>query len=172
MTGIQLLRGAAAGAAGWWVMDHVLRFLYNHEDSEVRRREDRARGGVPALEVLAEKGAGLIGSRLSDEERQRWGTILQWTTGIGAGMLYTALRSRIPAVRAGHGLAYGAAFSLVVDEGLTPLFGLSPGPDAFPWQTHARGFVGHLVFGMVAETALEWIDRVEPRVGGPSDKLP
>lgn len=154
----EAVKGAVAGAAGWWAMDHVLQFLYNHEDGEVRRREDRARGGVPALEVMAGKGAHLVGSTLSEDERQRAGTTLQWVMGIGPGMLYGALRDRIPAVRAGHGLAYGAAISLVVDEGLTPLLGLSPGPGAFPWQTHARGFIGHLVFGMVVETALEWLE--------------
>lgn len=137
-------------------MDHTLRFLYNHESAEVRRRESEARGGIPALEVMAEELAGLTGSTLSEQERQRAGTALQWIMGIGAGMLYGVLRDRIPSVRAGHGLVYGAAFSLVVDEGLTPLLGFTPGPGAFPWQTHARGFVGHLVFGVVAETALQW----------------
>lgn len=139
-------------------MDYVLRFLYNQEDPEVRRRESEARDSIPALEVLAAKSVRWIGTSLSDEERQRWGTILQWTMGIGGGMLYAALRSRIPAVRAGHGLAYGAAFSLVVDEGLTPLLGFAPGPTAFPWQTHARGLIGHLVFGVTAEIALEFLD--------------
>jgi len=153
-----LLRGAAAGAIGWWVMDHVLRFLYNHEDSEVRRQEDMARGGIPALEVMAESLTELAGVSLSEEEQQRAGTALQWTMGIGAGILYGVLRRRIPAARAGHGRAYGAAFSLVVDEGLTPMLGFVPGPGAFPWQTHARGFIGHLVFGAVAEITLQWLD--------------
>ena len=74
---------------------------------------------------------------------------------IGGGVLYSVLR--VPAVRAGRGLAYGTAFWLVVDEGLTPLLGFAPGPLAFPWQTHARGLLGHLVFGAAADTALEWV---------------
>ena len=159
MSGRPLLRGALAGALGWWAMDHTLRFFYDHESAAVHRRENQARGGVPALEVMAEKLAGLAGSTLSDEERQRAGTALQWTTGVCAGMLYGVLRRRIPAARTGHGLAYGAAFSLVVDEGLTPMLGFAPDPGAFPWQTHARGFIGHLVFGVAAETSLQWLDR-------------
>ncbi|CAN5716606.1 hypothetical protein BH23GEM5_BH23GEM5_23920 [soil metagenome] len=79
--------------------------------------------------------------------------------GIGAGVLYSVLRRRIPAARAGHGLAYGAAFSLVMDEGLTPMLGFVPGPGALPWQTHARGFIGHLVFGVVSEATMQWLDR-------------
>ncbi len=73
-------------------------------------------------------------------------------------MLYGVLRNHIPAARAGHGLVYGVAFSLAVDEGLTPLLGFAPGPGAFPWQTHARDFLGHLVFGAVAEITLQWLD--------------
>ena len=156
-----LLKGAIAGAAGWWAMDQVLRYFYNHEGAEVRRRESRARGGIPALEVLADRIAELIGTTLSDEERQRGGTILQWATGIGTGMVYAGIRSRLPGSGLPRGLAYGAGFSLVVDEGIVPLLGLSPGPSAFPWQTHARGLVGHLVFGAVAEVTLQWLDQVD-----------
>ena len=152
-----LARGAVAGAVGWWVMDQVLRFLYDSEDPAVRRREDHARGGVPALEVMAERAAASAGFRLSEHDRQAAGTALQWTVGIGAGMLYGVLRPRFPAIRASRGLAFGAAFSLVVDEGLIPLLDFAPGPAAFPWQTHARGFIGHLVFGAVADATLEWL---------------
>jgi uncharacterized membrane protein YagU involved in acid resistance len=168
-----LARGAAAGAAGWWAMDQVLRSLYNHEDPRVRQRESEARNGVPALEVLAEKLAGLAGVVISDKQRQTGGTVLQWAIGIGAGMLYGALRRRLPRLAAGRGLVYGAAFSLVVDEGAVPLLGLSPGPRAFPWQTHARGFLGHLVFGAVAETVCDVLDGVRrhPRLQGPDEHV-
>ncbi|MBA3346113.1 MAG: DUF1440 domain-containing protein [Gemmatimonadales bacterium] len=149
-----MARGAVAGVAAWWAMDQTLRILYDHEHPSARRAEDRARAGVPALEVVAERAAALAGVTLSDERRQAAGTAMQWVVGIGAGMLYGVLRSRFPAVRAGRGLAYGAAFSLGFDEGAVPLLGFAPGPAAFPWQTHARGFVGHLVFGAVAEATL------------------
>lgn len=152
------LRGGIAGAAGWWAMDQALRRMYDHEERSVRAAEDRARGGVPALEVMAREGARLAGAELAPRERQRAGTALQWAVGIGAGALYGVLRTRVGAARAGRGLAYGAAFSLVVDEGLIPLLGFAPGPAAFPWQTHARGFIGHLVFGAVTEAACEVLD--------------
>lgn len=160
MVGRELVRGAVAGAAGWWAMDQILQFLYDHEGPHVREREDRARGGIPALEVMADELAGLTGSTLSKGERQTAGTVLQWATGIGAGVLYGALRRRVPGVTAGRGIAYGAAFSLVMDEGLIPLLGFSPGPGAFPWQTHARGFIGHLVYGAVAEAVLSRLDGI------------
>jgi hypothetical protein len=161
-------RGALAGAVGWWAMDRVLRFCYDHQDPAARRAEDAARGGVPALEVAAERGAARADVSLSPRQRQAGGVALQWTFGVGAGVLYAALRRRFPAVGAGRGLAYGAAFSLVVDEGATPLLGFAPGPRAFPWQTHARGLLGHLVFGAVADAALRTLDPAAPalRNGG------
>ena len=157
----RLARGALVGAVAWWAMDQTLQFLYDREDPRVRKQESQARNGIPALEVLADRMAGLIGITLSNEERQRGGTILQWATGIGTGMLYAGIRSRLPGSGIPRGLAYGAGFSLVVDEGIVPLLGLSPGPSALPWQTHARGFTGHLVFGAVAEVTLQWLDQVD-----------
>lgn len=155
-----LVKGAVAGAVAWWAMDRVLMFLRARENSAARREEDRARNGIPALEVMGDRVAELAGVSLSDEERQRAGTALQWMVGVGTGALYGVLRPRYPSVRAARGLAYGAAFSLVVDESLVPLLGLAPGPAAFPWATHARGFLGHLAFGAVAEAALAQLDRI------------
>ncbi len=156
-----MVRGAAAGAVGWWVMDQVLRYLYNHENPRVRERESEARDRTPALEVIAAEVAEFVGIDLADEQRQTGGTILQWTTGIGAGMFYGALRVRLPSVRAGRGLGYGAAFSLIFDEGIIPLLGFAPGPRAFPWQTHARGFLGHLAYGAALEAVMQQLDPIE-----------
>lgn len=155
---VDAVRGGIAGAAGWWVMDRALQRMYDRESRSVRAREDRARGGVPALEAIAQAGAERVGAELAPRQRQKGGTALQWLVGVGAGMLYGVLRPRVAAARAGRGLAYGAAFSLVVDEGVVPLLGFAPGPRAFPWQTHARGFVGHLVFGLVADVTLDLLD--------------
>ena len=47
-----------------------------------------------------------------------------------------------------------------IDELLNPVLGLTPGPLAFPWQTHARGLGGHLAFGVATELVLEGLDRV------------
>lgn len=155
---MDLAKGAVAGAVAWWAMDQTLRLLYDHEGPAVREQEDWARGGVPALERVAEGTAGLMAVRLPEKDRRAAGTALQWMVGIGAGALYGALRSRVPSARAGRGLAFGAVFSLALDEGLIPLLGFAPGPTAFPWQTHARGVAGHLVFGVVADATLELLD--------------
>jgi hypothetical protein len=53
-----------------------------------------------------------------------------------------------------HGLGFGMAFWLLMDEGAVYALGLTPGPGAFPWETHARGLAGHLTFGAVADVTL------------------
>lgn len=152
--------GAIAGAAAWWAMDQVLSYLYDHEGEEVQRIESEARRGVPALEVMAESIAALSGTSLSVEERMRAGTVLQWAIGISTGLLYGAVRDRMPGPGISRGLLYGAAVSLLFDEGAIPLLGFAPGPAALPWQTHARGFIGHLVYGAVAESVMVGFERI------------
>lgn len=140
-------------------MDLVLRAMYNHEAPGAKAREDRARDGVPALEVAAERLAEAAGVRLSKHERRAGGTALQWGVSIGAGALYAVLRPRLRNAGAGGGVAFGAALSLLVDEGLIPLLGLAPAPGAFPWQTHARGIIAHLIFGRVTDATLDLLER-------------
>lgn len=155
-----LVKGALAGAAATWVMGQATTYLYEHESEQARNAEDEARGGRTAYGVAAEKAAGAAGVELSDAQRQQAGMAIHWALGAGAGATYGLLRSRVPAAGAGAGLVFGAGFWLAMDEGANYALGLTPGPTAFPWQTHARGLAGHLVFGVTADTALRLLDRV------------
>lgn len=155
-----LARGALAGAVATWAMGQATSFLYEREAKEPKEQEEEARGGKAAYGVAAEKAAGAAGAELSDEQRKRAGSAIHWGLGIGAGAVYGALRERVPAAGAGAGLGFGAAFWLLVDEVGNTALGLTPGPSAFPWQTHARGLAGHLVFGLAADGALRALDAV------------
>lgn len=152
-----VIDGAIAGAIATWAMTKVTTVLYEKEDRTAREREDSARDGKTAYTVAAEKAAGIAGAELTDEQRQRYGTAIHWGLGIGAGALYGALRSRSEPASLAGGLLFGAAFWLLMDETVTPALGLTKGPGAFPWQTHARGLAGHLVFGTVADATLSAI---------------
>lgn len=151
---IVLLTGGAAGVVATWVMTRVTTVMYARENSAAREREDSARGGTTAYEAAADKGAGLFGRKLSETQRGRWGLVIHWSLGIGAGVLYAAIRTQLESPDIRHGLLYGLAFWAVMDEAVTPLLRLTPGPFAFPWQTHLRGLVGHLVFGAVVELTI------------------
>jgi hypothetical protein len=155
-----LVYGAVAGAIATWVMGKVTGYLYRHEDQLVRDREDNLREGETAYAVAAEKAANLAGASLSQEERERYGSLVHWGLGVGVGAVYGLMRDRLPQAGFARGLLFGTAFWLLVDEGANYALGLTPGPTRFPWQTHARGLAGHLVYGTVADTTLAALRRV------------
>lgn len=158
--GEDLVKGAIAGAVATWVMGKVTGYMYQREDPEAREVEDRVRGGKTAYGVAAEKAAALVHRDLGDEQGARAGEALHWTLGIGAGAVYAVLRRRVNLVGRAAGTGFGTAFWAVLDEGVIPALGLTPGPRAFPWQTHARGFLGHLTFGTVTDGTLRLLDAV------------
>jgi hypothetical protein len=153
-------RGALAGAFATWLMGKVTTPLYEREDPAARRREDEARGGKDAYVVAAEKAAGLADVELSARGAKSAGAGIHWGLGIAAGAAYAMMRGRVPGADLAAGLAFGAAFWLLVDEGANTLLGLTPPPRAFPLQAHARGLAGHLAFGVAADTALRAADLV------------
>jgi hypothetical protein len=156
----ELVKGGIAGAVATWVMGKTTTFIYKREGEDVHRREDDVTGGQNSLEMAATKLARLVGAELDDKQRRRLALAVHWALGIGTGAAYGVLRPRARWASEGQGLGFGTAFWLAVDEGLVPLLGLSRGPTAYPWQSHARGLAGHLTFGVVAETALDLLDRV------------
>jgi hypothetical protein len=157
--GADLIKGALAGAAATWVMGKATTWMYEWEGDEIRERESAARNGKSAYVVAAQKASDVGGIELS-EGQKRAGSAIHWALGIAAGAIYGVLRRRVPAAASGKGLPFGAGFFLVIDEFMNPAFGFSPSPSVFPWQTHARGLGGHLVFGLASEAVLEDLDRV------------
>lgn len=155
-----LIKGAIAGAVATWVMGKVTSAMYAREDRGARRREDAARGGKTAYGVAAAKAAHAAGAGITDGQREQLGSAVHWALGIGAGAAYAVLRRRFGGVGRAAGLGFGTAFWAAVDEGLVPALGLTKGPGAFPWQTHARGLAGHVSFGAVADGTLRLLDAV------------
>jgi hypothetical protein len=155
-----VIKGAIAGAVATWVMGKVTSAMYEREDRWVRRAEDDVRGGKTSYGVAAEKAARLAGASLDNTQRERLGLAIHWALGIGAGAVYAVLRRRFHALGRTAGVGFGTAFWALFDEGLVPTLGLTPGPRAFPWQTHARGFAGHLTFGTVTDGTLRLLDVV------------
>jgi uncharacterized membrane protein YagU involved in acid resistance len=155
-----LIKGGIAGAVATWVMGGVTTYMYKREGDAVHQREAQATGGETSLQVAARKLAALAGVELTERQQKKLGLAIHWVLGIGTGAAYGALRPRARWATEGQGLGFGTAFWLAVDEGLVPLLGLSRGPRAYPWQSHARGLAGHLTFGVVTETTLDLLDRV------------
>lgn len=158
--GSDLVKGAIAGAVATWVMGKVTSAMYDHEDPAARRREDRAHEGKTAYGAAAEKAAHLVGTDLDPQQRQQAGSAIHWALGMGAGAVYAVLRRRFEGVGRAAGLGFGTMFWAAVDEGVVPALGLTKGPRAFPWQTHARGLAGHLTFGTVTDGTLRVLDAI------------
>jgi Protein of unknown function (DUF1440) len=158
--GRDLIKGAIAGAVATWVMGKVTSGLYDREDRGARHREDSARQGRTAFGKAAEEAAKAVSLPLDDEERERYGGAIHWVLGIGSGAVYAVVRRRLSWIGRLSGVGFGTAFWAAVDEGLVPALGFTPGPGAFPWQTHARGLAGHLTFGTVTDGTLRLLDAV------------
>jgi hypothetical protein len=153
------LRGVAVGVCATQALDWVSIALYQAESAEARERENAARGHRHAYERATEVTARALGRPLSERQIRVWGWRFHKLFGSLGGVAYLALRRRFPRLRWGAGLAFGAAFLLVVDEIAVPLLRLTPGPLAFDWKVHARGTAAHLAYGVAAETTARLLDR-------------
>lgn len=180
---LDLALGAAAGAAGVWVMDRVGWRMYDREDPGALAQELQARRGgsdvgftdaeKAALDqqpqtgpvgkdtahVAVEKLASLSGIKVRTEQPNPAGIAVHYALGVLPGALHAVLRRKVPVVRAGGGALYGFGLFVVNDETVAPVLGLASGPRKYPWQAHARGLVAHVVLGVVTETALRLVDR-------------
>lgn len=154
--------GMIGGYVGTKVMEQVSMKLYELEPEEDRRREEEVRPGPP-YETAAKKTTETLGIELSEEQLQKVAMYgFHYGLGMGWGPTYTFLRRWTGLDPISGALLSGAAMSLVVDEGMTPLLGFSAPNRAYPLSTHLRGFAAHLAFGLgVAATAetLYWLGR-------------
>ncbi|CDZ90102.1 DUF1440 domain-containing protein [Rhodococcus ruber] len=143
-----------AGYAATKVMEPVSMKLYQLESDETRRREDAARPGSPS-QIAADKTLGLLGIHLDDKARERAGTAFHYGLAISWAPVYALLRRTTGLTPVAAGLASGAAMSLIVDEGITPLAGFSAPNRDYPAVSHLRGFAAHLAFGIAVAAVTE-----------------
>jgi hypothetical protein len=151
--GTELGRGLVVGLCATTALDWVSIALYEREGPQTRAAEDRARGGHHAYEIAVARLADRVGLELTERELRTWGWRFHKAFGLAGGLGYLLLRRALPRLRWGRGLAFGAAFFLLIDELLVPALRLTPGPRAFSWKVHARGATAHLAYGVAAESA-------------------
>ena len=82
--------------------------------------------------------------------------------GMGWGPTYTFLRrwTRMGPLKAG--LLSGAAMTVIVDEGLTPLMGFSAPNRQYSLAAHLRGIAAHLAFGLGVAATAETLYKIIP----------
>lgn len=68
--------------------------------------------------------------------------------------IYALARRNVRRADWGQGMLFGLMFWLAFDEIITVATGVARPPKKYPWQAHARGLVGHVAYGVVANTAM------------------
>lgn len=139
---------------------------------ELRRRGSWAvlRGTCTNMKILtggdympdrsATKIESALRLNLSPEQHQNLAVANHWMVGLLAGAGDALARRRLASADRGQGLVFGLAFWIGFDELFTVATGVARRPQDYPWQAHARGLVGHVAFGVVADSTLDILDRV------------
>jgi hypothetical protein len=141
-----LVVGATAGLVAGRVMDTATTWYYGRQsDASKEREQELLPEGAPL--AAARKLAGLIGAEPTDDQAGQLALAMHRGLGQGYGVVAAALARRgMAPVTAG--VASGVGGFLVVDELANSLF-FTPPPHAYPIESHLRGVVGHLTFGVV-----------------------
>jgi hypothetical protein len=149
-------RGAIAGGLATWLMDLVTTGLLEGQDEEVTHREEAARvNGKSSVANLVDRVATEYGLDLDDPQRSVAEQAIHYGLGVIPGALYAVVRHRVPVLRAGRGLAFGILLWAVNDEYLNTRLALAGPFEAYPLETHWRGFVGHAVLGAATDTGID-----------------
>lgn len=155
-----VVKGAIAGFAGTMAMEKVARILYETDPPPAKRTYEEVTGGKYPPERTAEAVETMLALDLPERQHHMLAMASHMAVGVGAGVVYAVARQSVDWVDKGQGLLFGALFALLFDEMLTPLMGFAEPPQAYPWQAHARGFAGHLAFGLTSDTVLDVLDAV------------
>ena len=117
---------------------------------------------MPPSELADRAAQAVNGSELSDEQRLKVAAPLHWGMGMGFGIAYSLLAKRVPAVRAGYGLAAGGALLAATHGSTLPAAGLQHPLWKLPaaWWGWEGG--SHLVYGAVLDMSLRVLDRIAP----------
>lgn len=155
-----LTKGALAGALGVWALDRITWFMWNREDPNALAREEAARPlGLDPAHVVAHRARRLAGRTKQPKQPSALGLAVHYSLGIVPGALYGALRKRSRSISAGAGVLFGIGLFLLQDELGNRMLGLSGPAKRYPWQAHARGLIGHAVYGATTDGVLRVLDR-------------
>lgn len=147
-----LLLGALAGAAGVWAMDRLDWFLTSKQSAAARAQTEAARpGGRDPAHELVHRAARAVGVRPDSPRDNAAGRLTHYAIGIAPAAAYGLLRDRVPLLGAFGGLLFGGLLSLVEDEVGNPALGLAAPARRYPFTTHARGVLSHLLYGVATD---------------------
>lgn len=154
-----MLNGAVAGIVGGIVAAFLLERFQAAIKDLAPTQSDEESAPVKAADQVSRVVAG---RPLPDGWKQPGGEAVHYALGAALGTAYGVAAEYDPRVTAGLGTLFGLSASVVLDETLVPVLGLSDPPWRSSARAHAFGLISHLVFGLVTETT-----RRQLRASGP-----
>ena len=138
--GRDIVIGITAGIIATRVTDPVEKALWRATPASERAREPERLDNSSAKSAARKLVEG-AGERPSEDKLRVLKKTIHYGLGLSWGPLYCLLRRGSGMPPAGAGIASGAALSLIVDETLNPLLGITPPSRRFPASAHLRGFL-------------------------------
>ena len=151
--------GLAAGLAATLVTNLAQRPLRSMTPESVDRHERRVRPGTSSSLVAARKLCETMDLDASPRRHEMSGKAIHLATGMSWGPVYGLLRRYAGLRPISAAPASGTAMSLILDEYLVPVLGLSAPNHHYPNFTRVRGLVAHFVYGATAAVATEGLVR-------------
>ena len=164
--GVAVAIGLLAGLVATQATNYAQGPLRRLTPDSVARREEKVGPGAPSSRVAAQKTGRALAASLTAREEAAFGTAIHLATGMVWGPVYGLLRRYGGLHPFGAALISGAAMSLVLDEGMVPVLGLSAPNRDYPAWTRVRGFLAHLVYGAAVASATEALGRLIKRPNG------
>ena len=157
-TAVDLVAGIIGGIVATKVNDYVEKAFW-----DVTPASEKAREPDTGHDSSAEAAAHMLLAYGTDAPREQEVEIIKKGVhyGLGAawGPVYCWLRRHADMSPSLAGISSGTALSLIVDETLNPLLGITPPPDAYPESAHLRGLVTHVIWGLVCGATAETLRR-------------
>lgn len=157
-TAVDLAAGIIGGIIATQVNDFVEAACWNATPESEKAREPDTEDGSSA-EAAARMLLTCKEDHPSAEQLEIAKKGIHFGLGAAWGPLYCWLRRHAGMSPTAAGIASGTALSLVVDETLNPVLGITPPRNAYPASAHVRGLVTHLVWGLVCGATAETLRR-------------
>ena len=144
----EILIGAAAGAGAAFIMDQFQSLWSRYGQQVGLPGGSRQEYEESAPEKVANQVAELTtGEQLPAEQRKSGEKAVHYAAGAGLGAVYGVIASSIRGVSLGHGLAFGGAAYLLLDQGLAPMIKLGQPVSRDSNDQKFYSLISHLVFG-------------------------
>lgn len=155
-----LATGLVAGVVASLAAALADRALSPVVSQEQKRCERAVRAGSSHAPAAMRIGERITGRWLAAPEQHEARIAFRLGYGLVAGVIYALVRRRAPLATSLYGLPSGAAFFLVCDGVLAPLFRMSPGLQKIPWQFDGRELMNHIAWTGSAEAVHRGAERL------------